>query len=701
MNRPSKPLPRYSIFLLTAFICLNLIFPIMTARAEQATPAEMERVCQNWLTRIVELTGTWGGSIAPAITTVDDIVVDDTLLARCYNISPQGFVLVPILTAMPPVKAYSDEFPLNLDEPDGMAPLLREILQSRARMYVEAYGSLDAAQPDIGVTLFDRAHRVQWDRFRVTPEQFAADKDGKDIIEQGGPLLTTAWHQGSPYNNLCPAGDGSRCVVGCVATATAQILRYWQWPPAGEGTHTYWWGGDNSCEGSTPGVYLSADYNDEYLWDDSPAALAELCYEVGVAFNMDYGACGSGAYTADAAEVFPTYFRYRDWANVVDRGMYSQVHWYNIIKSEINESRPMQYRIRLHSIVCDGYRDVDGLLQYHMNYGWGGGSNAWYALDNLYCSWEPDDLCPFAEEYLVRNIEPDMGVMFTADTTYGWAPLTVSFTGESDLSVDGWAWDFGDGDSAYVQSPIHVYDGPGVFDVNLEIQAEGDTRNFRRREYLVVIADSVFATDAEGAAGNQVEIILSARNGVPINGLKIPIEYGGDLDLTYASHTADGCRTEYFEETSLKVMDTYNKRLLFFLQASEQGTSPHLEPGFGEILKVYFTIGAGSTGPQSELEYDGYPGQMPEFFGAYGNYQPDVSYCTSTITLTFLCGDADGDGGVNLLDIVHLINYKYKDGPAPNPFAAGNVNGDDTINLLDIVDLINFKYKDGAGLNCP
>ena len=52
---------------------------------------------------------------------------------------------------------------------------------------------------------------------------------------------------------------------------------------------------------------------------------------------------------------------------------------------------------------------------------------------------------------------------------------------------------------------------------------------------------------------------------------------------------------------------------------------------------------------------------------------------------TYICGDVNGDYNVNLLDIVYLINFKYKSGMAPVPYGSGDVNGDGTINLLDIV----------------
>ena len=55
------------------------------------------------------------------------------------------------------------------------------------------------------------------------------------------PLLTTHWDQSWPYNLSCPydydAEDNT--LTGCVATAMAQVLKYWEYPQIGTGSHTY------------------------------------------------------------------------------------------------------------------------------------------------------------------------------------------------------------------------------------------------------------------------------------------------------------------------------------------------------------------------------------------------------------------------------------------------------------------------------
>ncbi len=422
--------------ILIVLLLLSLSLFILTTpelQAERATPEEMEQVCQNWLSYMVYQTGTWAGETHPQIADAYEIAQDDTVLARCFSIAPNGFAVVPILKELPPIKAYSEKYRLDVNEVEGFPQLLKEVLLDRIRLYANIYGSLDAVQSPTGDVLLGRGHKEWWNRFLKSEEEFKRDlTQGKfESLAEVGPLLTTSWHQRAPYNNFCPSGDldCDTCpsgklptfptLVGCVAVATAQILKYWNWPPSGTGSHSYTWYGDQSCDGSTPSQVLSATFSDPYDWQNMPdscddgcppqdsAALAELCYEVGVAFEMDYGVCGSGTWTFMALDVFPTYFRYDPSIDKEDRDQHNAAEWFSIIQAEINNSRPIQYRIRSHSIVCDGWRDTGGLNQYHMNYGWGGSFTTWFSIDSLYCYWvEPDSLCPPMEEYLIRNIFP-------------------------------------------------------------------------------------------------------------------------------------------------------------------------------------------------------------------------------------------------------------------------------------------------------
>jgi C1A family cysteine protease len=71
------------------------------------------------------------------------------------------------------------------------------------------------------------------------------------------------------------------------------------------------------------------------------------------------------------------------------------------------------------------------------------------------------------------------------------------------------------------------------------------------------------------------------------------------------------------------------------------------------------------------------------------------------VNASFICGDADGDETVNLLDITFIINYLYKGGPAPDPIASADVNGNGVVNILDATQLINYLYNSGPAPDCP
>jgi hypothetical protein len=395
-------------------VVLVLGSTLQDARAERATEAETRLVCENWLAYMVYNRGSFAGSADPKIVDVQELAYRDTVLARCFSIDPRGHVAVPILKELPPIKTYSEEYGLDASETVGFPQLLREVLLHRVRLFIRKYGSMDAEQPPTGDVLLGREHREEWDRFSVSRQEFDTELHANPPERWAvlGPLLTTAWDQDPPYNNDCPYGDGGRCLVGCVATAAAQIMKYHEWPPNGTGQHSYWWSGDSSCGGSTDGQWLSADFSDPYDWANMPDtctegspqvqqdAVSELCYEVGVAFEMDYGACASGAWTYDALTVFPTYFRYSVAIDRADRNAHTAESWSDLIMAEIYVERPMQYRIFRHSIVCDGWADKYGICRVHMNYGCADASTWWYEIDHLYASIDP------MLEYVIKNIIP-------------------------------------------------------------------------------------------------------------------------------------------------------------------------------------------------------------------------------------------------------------------------------------------------------
>ena len=65
------------------------------------------------------------------------------------------------------------------------------------------------------------------------------------------------------------------------------------------------------------------------------------------------------------------------------------------------------------------------------------------------------------------------------------------------------------------------------------------------------------------------------------------------------------------------------------------------------------------------------------------------------------CGDANGDGTVNVGDVVYIVTYLYKGGPPPvAPIERGDVNNDCIINVGDVVYLKTYLYQGGPQPEC-
>lgn len=67
----------------------------------------------------------------------------------------------------------------------------------------------------------------------------------------------------------------------------------------------------------------------------------------------------------------------------------------------------------------------------------------------------------------------------------------------------------------------------------------------------------------------------------------------------------------------------------------------------------------------------------------------------------YICGDANDDGNINILDVSHIISYLYRGGPAPIPAERADVDHTGGINILDVAYLIDYLYFGGPAPTCP
>ncbi len=286
------------------------------------------------------------------------------------NLTPQGFILVAADDAAIPVLGYSS---INNWGEVEIPVQLQDLLENwNAQLQDIREHNLTAPKET----------QALWSKYNCDLVLFVPDRSFRTV----GPLLTTVWGQGTYYNAMCPpdaAGPDGHVLTGCVATAMAQIMRYWSFPPVGNGSHSY------NCP---PYGTLSADFGSTaYNWAAMPdrvtssnTDVATICYHAGVAVNMQYGPNSSGAYSVDVPNALITYFKYASSAQFKEKTSYSSSNWENMMKGELDNSHPIYYsgsssQSGGHAFVLDGYQVSD----FHINWGWNGSYNGYYALTAL------------------------------------------------------------------------------------------------------------------------------------------------------------------------------------------------------------------------------------------------------------------------------------------------------------------------------
>jgi hypothetical protein len=199
------------------------------------------------------------------------------------------------------------------------------------------------------------------------------------------PLVKTRWNQGYPYNLLCPLDKekNQHAITGCVATAMAQLINYFNFPIIGKGSNKYTHPDFGEIETDfSKSVYkynLMKNTQSEYKDDESKMAVARLMSDCGVAANMHYGLGGSGAASGNAMKGLISNFGY-------DAKMFNcapkttDEEWYNLLYDNLNYGIPMYYAGYSgklgsgHAFVCDGFENG----KFHFNWGWGGSADGYF-----------------------------------------------------------------------------------------------------------------------------------------------------------------------------------------------------------------------------------------------------------------------------------------------------------------------------------
>ncbi len=213
------------------------------------------------------------------------------------------------------------------------------------------------------------------------------------------PLITTTWDQGDPYNAQCPEINGQKPLTGCVATAMAQVINYFQWPiKSARSVAAYTTEATNIQVPDLPArkFLWSNMNNDEIAW------LMRYC---GQAVKMNYNTDESGAKAIDIAGALISVFDYSKTTKFVDRSSFSDAEWEELLYNELSVGHPVIYNgnndqgTSGHSFILHGYRD--GL--FYINWGWSGQYDGYFALTNL----SPNEMQSYKKDHnAIIEIQP-------------------------------------------------------------------------------------------------------------------------------------------------------------------------------------------------------------------------------------------------------------------------------------------------------
>lgn len=386
---------------------IALLVSSMTLMAERVSREDAALVANNFMNVATATTTDGVMRVAPAKRMVLKQTTEETESQYFIyeNESGEGWVIIAANDAVEPILAYSETGHFRTDN-----------MPSNIRNWMGKYDRFIKQVETDGVEATEET-QAAWTALRQGVRRAKAEA----VVS---PLLQTQWDQEKPYNKYCP-GTGNfepgttKAATGCVATAMAQVMKYWEWPIKGAGSHTYHPKDVNRGYDSRKYDDQTADFeNTTYDWDNmldsykvlTPAyqqnAVATLMYHCGVATEMMYGSYdddGSGTYTLNygdesdhgcAQNALWMHFRYKKATGYMRDGYRYGGHtyyekwtdddWAAMIKEELDKQRPILYGGGSysggHSFVCDGYDSND---KFHFNWGWSGSNDGYYTLSSL------------------------------------------------------------------------------------------------------------------------------------------------------------------------------------------------------------------------------------------------------------------------------------------------------------------------------
>jgi len=196
---------------------------------------------------------------------------------------------------------------------------------------------------------------------------------------------------------------------------------------------------------------------------------------------------------------------------------------------------------------------------------------------------------------------------------------------------------------------------------------------------------------AQGTATDPVIITRGDSTGY------FPIMINGTIDAEYVNF-------EYFDSSGVNIKPTATIEKLnciSFFNDDIPGPNSFLQLTPTNDTLRFLIFNGGTPGEDCNITLHG-DGTLTVYGygGDFGGEEYDCPGDGVIVWLQVIRGDPNGDGAIDLGDVVYLINYLYRDGDPPTYIEAGDCNCDGIVDLGDVVYLINYLYREGDPPSC-
>ena len=279
--------------------------------------------------------------------------------------------------------ASADYYVFNADDGSAFVIIAGDDRATDVLAYGE--GTLDVSDLPCNLQWMLGSYREQMEYLHAHPsERVQSAAPYNDVTIP--PMVTSNWNQRAPYNNRCPEVDGERSVTGCIATAMAQVMYYWRYPERAPSLNGYTTDSHHIWMHPLPSTSLDWDqmldvYASGAYTDEQGDAVAVLMLYCGQSSQMDYSPDGSGTYVRNQLQGMRA-FGYSNDMSMLNKSNYDIEDWDAMMLDDLKWGRPILYSgadglAGGHAFVLDGYYEG----KYHINWGWGGTGDGYFALD--------------------------------------------------------------------------------------------------------------------------------------------------------------------------------------------------------------------------------------------------------------------------------------------------------------------------------